>query len=109
MSGSDSYGERHVKKILSFGSLLVVGLMIAAAGMAFGQAVETEITKWPLGRRAAVSLTFDDGSANQFRVAVPIMDRLGLPATFHIITGEVAGSKYRGAFVGRPVAEIVKE
>jgi peptidoglycan/xylan/chitin deacetylase (PgdA/CDA1 family) len=70
---------------------------------------ETVVAKWPHGKRAAVSLTYDDGSINQFRVAVPIMDALGLPATFFIITGEVRGSRYAGTFVGRPAQEIVRE
>ncbi len=98
-----------MRKILIFSSLLMVGLMAGGAVLASGQAVEAAVTKWPLGRKAAVSLTFDDGTANQFLVAAPILDRFGLPATFHIITGEVAGSKYKGTFVGRQVAEIAKE
>ena len=77
--------------------------------VALADAGRTEILKWPNGSRAAVSLTYDDGSINQFRVAVPIMKKLGFPATFHIITGQVAGSKYPGRFIGRPVAEIVAE
>ena len=67
----------------------------------------TEICKWPNGSRAAISLTYDDGSINQFRVAVPIMKDMGFPATFHIITGRVPGSKYPGRFIGRPVKDIV--
>jgi len=73
------------------------------------QVGRTEIAKWQDGKRAAVSLTYDDGSINQFRVAVPIMDALGLPATFFIITGNVSGSKYHGAFIGRPTEAIVRE
>jgi peptidoglycan/xylan/chitin deacetylase (PgdA/CDA1 family) len=71
--------------------------------------IGTEIAKWQDGKAAAVSLTYDDNSPNQFRVAVPLMERLGFPATFHIITGEIEGSRYHGAFIGRPVAEIVRE
>ena len=73
------------------------------------EAGRTDILKWPNGSRAAISLTYDDGSINQFRVAVPIMKKLGFPATFHIVTGQIAGSKYPGRFIGRPVAEIVAE
>jgi peptidoglycan/xylan/chitin deacetylase (PgdA/CDA1 family) len=85
------------------------GLMAAAAGMAADGVGETEIAKWAHGRRAAVSLTWDDGSLNQFRVAVPIMREMGLPATFFIITGEIPGSRYRGAFIGRSTEAIVAE
>ena len=42
---------------------------------AFGQNIgHTSITKWPDGKRGAMSITYDDGSINQFRIAVPIMD-----------------------------------
>jgi peptidoglycan/xylan/chitin deacetylase (PgdA/CDA1 family) len=70
---------------------------------------ETEIARWPHGKRAAVSLTFDDGSINQFRHAVPILDELGFPATFFIITGDVLGSRHHGTFTGRDPQAIVRE
>jgi peptidoglycan/xylan/chitin deacetylase (PgdA/CDA1 family) len=71
--------------------------------------IRTEITKWKDGKAGAVSLTFDDGSINQFRVAVPLMKSVGFPATFHIITGEISGSRYRGTFIGRSTEAIVEE
>jgi peptidoglycan/xylan/chitin deacetylase (PgdA/CDA1 family) len=73
------------------------------------EGLRTEIAKWQDGKTAAISLTYDDNSANQFRVAVPLMQHLGLPATFHIITGEIAGSRYHGAFIGRPIGNVVAE
>jgi len=69
----------------------------------------TEIEKWQDGKTSAVTLTYDDGSANQFNVALPIMNRLNLPATFFINTGNIAGSKYQRQFIGRPIEEIIKE
>ena len=69
----------------------------------------TQITRWPDGKTGAVSLTYDDATANQFHKAVPIMNDLNLKATFFINTGAIKGSKYRGTFIGRPVAEIIKE
>jgi peptidoglycan/xylan/chitin deacetylase (PgdA/CDA1 family) len=89
--------------------LAVVELVIVCSGLATGQVGTTEITKWQYGKRGAVSLTFDDGSINQFRVAVPIMDKLDFPATFFIITGDIPGSQYHGTFVGRPTRDIVDE
>ena len=69
----------------------------------------TVITRWPYGKRAALSLTFDDGSINQFRVAAPLLNRQGLPATFFVITGDIPGSPHRGRFLGRPTEDIVRE
>ena len=88
---------------------IVTGLMVPVVRSSQDHAGQTEITKWPQDKRAAVSLTFDDNSINQFRVAVPIMDKLGLPATFHIITGDISGSRYHGTFIGRPVQAIIRE
>jgi peptidoglycan/xylan/chitin deacetylase (PgdA/CDA1 family) len=69
----------------------------------------TEIEKWQDGKQAAVSLTYDGGTTNQFKIAVPIMNRLELPATFFIVTGEVEGSEYERRFLGRSLDEIVNE
>jgi peptidoglycan/xylan/chitin deacetylase (PgdA/CDA1 family) len=87
--------------------LAVTGLLMASSATA--QLWQTEIAKWQYGKTGAISLTFDDGSINQFRVAVPIMDGLRLPATFFIITGEIPGSQYHGTFVGRPPQNIIEE
>ncbi|MBL7700380.1 MAG: polysaccharide deacetylase family protein [Chitinophagaceae bacterium] len=73
-----------------------------------GFSQETEITKWQDGKAAAISLTFDDGSPNQFSVALPLLNELKIPATFFIITGEIEGSQYHGKFIGRPVEDIIK-
>ncbi|MBA2563318.1 MAG: polysaccharide deacetylase family protein [Chitinophagaceae bacterium] len=70
---------------------------------------KTEITKWQYGKSGAISLTYDDGSINQFREALPIMNRLGFPATFFIVTGELKEAKYPAKFIGRPVEEIIGE
>src|SRR5215467_7357946 len=70
---------------------------------------QTEITKWQDNKTGAVSITYDDGSINQFKYALPVMKRLNLPATFYIITGPIPGSKYQGKFIGRPVEEIIRE
>jgi peptidoglycan/xylan/chitin deacetylase (PgdA/CDA1 family) len=90
-------------------ALAILGPVLAVPGRAFAQVGHTEITRWAHGKKAAVSLTWDDGTLNQFRVAVPLMDRFGLPATFFVITGEVAGSRYHGTFIGRPAEAIVEE
>ncbi len=70
---------------------------------------QTTITKWRGDKTGAVSITYDDGNRNQFKYALPVMERLHLPATFYIITGPIIGSRYHGKFIGRTVQEIMKE
>lgn len=93
--------------IISFLAFCLVCVVLA--GCADKTEGNTEITRWPDGKRAAVSITYDDGTINQFRVAMPIMDRLGFPGTFYIVTGEIPGSHHQGRFIGRPVADIIRE
>lgn len=69
----------------------------------------TEIMTWQGAKKGAVSITFDDGSINQFRQAIPILNRLGFKGTFFIITGNIPGSEFRGQFVGRPLQELIAE
>ena len=78
---------------------------------ALGQAQTgaTTITEWQYGKSGAISITYDDASRHQFTRALPLMERLKLPATFFVITGPITGSRYHGKFVGRPVADIIKE
>jgi len=68
----------------------------------------TVITKWQGDKRSAISITYDDGIINQFTVARPIMNKLGLPGTFFILTGKIDGSG-KAKFIGRPKAEIIME
>jgi peptidoglycan/xylan/chitin deacetylase (PgdA/CDA1 family) len=69
----------------------------------------SEITKWQDGKDACVSITYDDSTPNQFRIAIPLMNERRLPGTFFIITGDIEGSKYQPAFAGRPIATILRE
>ena len=78
-------------------------------GLCMAQTGNTTITKWQYDNQGAISLTFDDASRLQFSRALPLMKRLKLPATFFVITGPITGSQYHGKFIGRPVADIIKE
>ena len=40
--------------------------------------------RWPGGKRAALSLTFDDARVSQIDVGVPLLDRHGVRATFYV-------------------------
>ena len=70
---------------------------------------QTTVTEWPQDKKGAISITYDDASRHQFTRALPLMERLQLPATFFVITGPITGSMYQGKFVGRPVKEIISE
>ena len=77
--------------------------------VASGQAPRSEITKWQDGKLAAIALTYDDSTINQFRIALPLMNERGLPGTFFIITGQIPGSRNMPTFVGRAMMEILRE
>jgi len=96
-------GQIFVKPLLFF-----IGISLNAL-ICMGQAGTTTITEWQYGKNGAVSLTYDDASRHQFTRALPVMERLKLPATFFVITGPITGSTWQGKFVGRPVQDIIKE
>jgi peptidoglycan/xylan/chitin deacetylase (PgdA/CDA1 family) len=78
-------------------------------GLCNAQTGKTSITEWQYGKNGAVSITYDDASRHQFTRALPVMQRLKMPATFFVITGPITGSQFHGKFVGRPVEVIIKE
>src|SRR4026209_1347747 len=69
----------------------------------------TAITKWPAGKAAAISITYDDATINQFRQALPIMDTLGFKGTIFVNTNHIQNSEIPPKFIGRPIADIIKE
>lgn len=44
-------------------------------------------------RGCSVAITFDDGYADNFTQAAPLLDRYGVPATFFIVSGYVGGNR----------------
>jgi peptidoglycan/xylan/chitin deacetylase (PgdA/CDA1 family) len=100
-----------MKDLLKFKFLILIltGILIINLLQAQSTVGHTEITKWQYGKNAAISITYDDGSYNQFVKAVPIMDKLNMPSTFFIVTGAIPGSKYQAKFTGRPVSDIINE
>jgi peptidoglycan/xylan/chitin deacetylase (PgdA/CDA1 family) len=102
--------EVHLSKNYYYYSSVIFFIVTAfLSSQTFAQVGKTEITKWQDGKKTAVSITYDDGSRNQFKVALPIMEQLKLPATFFIITGPIKGSVHPPKFIGRPVEEIISE
>ena len=45
------------------------------------------VLTWPDGRKAAYSLSFDDGSKGQYENGVPLLDQYGMKATFYLNGG----------------------
>jgi peptidoglycan/xylan/chitin deacetylase (PgdA/CDA1 family) len=89
--------------------LLCIAAVIWSCKQENQPAGETEITKWQHGKTAAISITYDDATINQFRQALPIMDTLGFKGTFYINTADIPGSHFPPKYIGRPLTAIVKE
>ncbi|GIU73550.1 MAG: hypothetical protein KatS3mg004_0637 [Bryobacteraceae bacterium] len=52
-------------------------------------AAEPQGFTWPGGKRAAVSLTFDDGRPSQIDNGLPLLEKLGIRVTFFVLPGNV--------------------
>jgi peptidoglycan/xylan/chitin deacetylase (PgdA/CDA1 family) len=57
---------------------------------------------WPDRRQAALSLSFDDARPSQLRCGLPLLERLGVPATFFVLPNAVEGTvtEWRDAVAG---------
>jgi peptidoglycan/xylan/chitin deacetylase (PgdA/CDA1 family) len=68
-----------------------VVLLCAAAGLTGCRSAETEQSSfhWPDGKRAAISLTFDDARLSQVDRGLPILDAHGIKATFYVVPSQV--------------------
>jgi peptidoglycan/xylan/chitin deacetylase (PgdA/CDA1 family) len=61
-------------------------LLVCAALIARGTAAQTGTTSfsWPEGKRAAISLSFDDARVSQIDAGMVLLDRYGVKATFFV-------------------------
>jgi peptidoglycan/xylan/chitin deacetylase (PgdA/CDA1 family) len=69
---------------------LILGVALAVALAPGGEAAPAAPAApfaWPDGRRGAVSLTFDDARESQVDVGLPLLDSLGVRATFYVLPG----------------------
>jgi peptidoglycan/xylan/chitin deacetylase (PgdA/CDA1 family) len=74
-------------------SIVGVVALAAAVGSAGGAplgepprpAAPAPAFSWPEGRRGAVSVTFDDARESQVDVGIPLLDTLGVKATFYVL------------------------
>jgi peptidoglycan/xylan/chitin deacetylase (PgdA/CDA1 family) len=46
--------------------------------------------RWPVGKRAAISLSFDDARLSQVDLGIPVLDSQGVKATFYVSPRNVA-------------------
>lgn len=61
-----------------------------ATALASAQApVPAPAFPWPDGRRAAVSLSFDDGRPSQMDAGLPVLNSLGLKVTFYVVPSAI--------------------
>ena len=97
-----------LKFIPTFLILCVAAFLISCATHE-SKSAKTEILQFPKGKTAAISITYDDATINQFRQALPIMDTLGMKGTFFINTADIPGSEFPPKYFGRPLQDIVRE
>jgi peptidoglycan/xylan/chitin deacetylase (PgdA/CDA1 family) len=76
-------GRRGLQRQLAF-------LRRAASVVPLAEALDALAAGRPLPPRA-VALTFDDGYADNLHLAVPVLERLGLPATFFLVPDLLSG------------------
>lgn len=55
-------------------------------------AEDVSICKWPQGRTAAISYTFDDNCPNQFSVVVPMLNEFNMKGTFFPVINWLGGN-----------------
>jgi peptidoglycan/xylan/chitin deacetylase (PgdA/CDA1 family) len=63
-------------------------LALLLSGLAFAQQPSTNFT-WPEGKRAALSLSFDDARQSQVDVGVALLDKHKVKATFYVVPSAV--------------------
>ncbi len=69
-------------------SLVLVALLMLGSPVARAQAPATNFA-WPEGKRAAVSLSFDDARASQVDTGTALLNRYGVKATFYVVPAAV--------------------
>jgi peptidoglycan/xylan/chitin deacetylase (PgdA/CDA1 family) len=80
---------------ISSGAWISITVGVAVLAAAFAQypgavGEDKSSFQWPGGRKAALSLSFDDGRPSQLDNGLPILNRYGVKATFFINPGNVA-------------------
>lgn len=85
--GCDGAGPSAVRAVVArdLRLLLVVLIGMALLGEATAAQTDTPSFPWPGGKRAAVSLSFDDARLSQIDAGMALLDRYGVKATFFVV------------------------
>jgi len=75
-----------MKLFLSKSLIAIITVLYSFSTYGQSNNPKVKIANWQGNKKAAVSVTLDDGCEQQFTVAKPIMDNLGIKGTFYIIT-----------------------
>ena len=67
---------------------VVLAASLALASLTFAQD-QAPAYPWPENRRAAVSLSFDDGRSSQMDAGLPVLNGLGLKVTFYVVPSAI--------------------
>src|SRR5690349_1745418 len=90
-------------------AIVLISILASCSAPSENNFGKSEITRWQDNKRAAISITYDDATINQFRKAMPIMDSLGLKGTFFINTADIPGSQFAPKYFGKPLKQVVAE
>jgi peptidoglycan-N-acetylglucosamine deacetylase len=66
-------------------SLVVLVSLVTIAALHAKPGAQAVAFEWPVGKRAAVSLSFDDGRPSQMDAGLPVLNALGLTVTFYVV------------------------
>jgi len=69
-------------------SYLMIGIFVGFANVASAQ-YDTSVFKWPEGKKAAISLSFDDARESQVLRGTDLLDQFGVKATFFVVPSAV--------------------
>lgn len=71
------------------GSVRMRILAVAVLSVLAAAAAAQQASPWPEGKRAAASLTFDDARPSQIDTGLPLLEKLGVRATFFVLPNNV--------------------
>ncbi|MFC1552375.1 polysaccharide deacetylase family protein [Candidatus Latescibacterota bacterium] len=82
---------KNLSRIILFAGFAILIISEVSAQYKPGQITfeEKESFHWPEGKRAAVSLSFDDARLSQIDVGMPLFDKYGVNATFYVLSDNV--------------------